>query len=63
MTIDGFEQTGLSDGERDCVGALDRPSHPMRKGQQVWWRQVNIEYDEWEPYCQNCAKAYANQTY
>jgi hypothetical protein len=61
--IDGFEQTGVADGERDCVGALDRPSHAMRKGQKAWWRQVSTEYDEWEPYCRACAVAYANQQY
>lgn len=63
MKIEGFEQTGTSDGERDCAGALDRSAHPMRRGQKVWWRQTNVEYDEWEPYCRKCARAYANQQY
>lgn len=63
MTIEGFDQTGLSDGERDCVGALERAAHPLRKGQQVWWRQVSVEYNEWEPYCRKCAVAYSTQTY
>lgn len=63
MKIDGFEQAGKSDGDRDCVGALDRRPHPLRKGQNVWWRQTSVEYDEWEPYCRACAKSYSIQTY
>lgn len=63
MKIAGFEQTGTSDGERNCVGALDRDGHPIRKGQKLWWRQTSIEYDEWETYCRACAVAYSQQKY
>lgn len=63
--IEGFVCEGVSDGDQLCTGCWNRSEHDTKapndipKGQPIYWRHVNIEYDEWDRYCEACALVYA----
>lgn len=68
--IDGFDLGDTpSDGERMCVDCWDESEHDtaanccIRKGRPIYWRQINVEYDEWSAYCGKHARIRAEEVY
>lgn len=63
-TIEGFVCEGVSDGDRLCTGCWDASdcnvsaANDIPAGEPIYWRHVNIEYDEWDPYCERCAAVF-----
>lgn len=62
--IEGFEQGPASNGAVTCTGCWDASDHDINvdttvpRGRPVYYRHVNIEYDEWDAYCAPCARQY-----
>jgi len=62
--IDGFEQGPASDGDVTCTGCWDASDHDIAaktlidRGRPVYYRHVNVEYDEWDAYCASCARTH-----
>lgn len=61
LASETMEQS-ISNGNCTCISCWD--SHPdpdkdndmISKGAPVYWQLVNIEYDEWNAYCEKHAK-------
>lgn len=51
----------VSDGDTLCTGCWDSSGNNIHRdnnipsGDQIWFVQVNYEYDEHDPYCRRCA--------
>jgi hypothetical protein len=51
-----------SDGETGCTGCWDESDWDtsadtdIPKGEPVYYHQCNYEYDEWDAYCEACAR-------
>lgn len=72
--LEGFEQGPTSHGDVTCTGCWDAlgdfpPADRLDgdtcipNGRPVYYRHVNIEYDEWDAYCAKCARERANETF
>lgn len=64
--IEGFTCEGVSDGERLCTGCWDnsdndtKSDNDIARGEPIYWQRASFEYDEWNPYCESCARAMAD---